>query len=143
MAHSVKQRRPLQIVLKIAGVYNILWGAWVVLLPLSFFHLTEMPEPIYPTIWQSVGMVVGVYGLGYWLASYHYIRHWPVVMVGFIGKLFGPIGILFFTIRGEMDISWAIITLFNDLIWIIPFSMILFDAYKAHQFRNFSDTAST
>ncbi|MEM9296692.1 MAG: hypothetical protein AAGA57_12905, partial [Planctomycetota bacterium] len=45
-----------------AAAYNLLWGAWVVALPNTFFDWTGMPRPVHPSIWQCVGMIVGVYG---------------------------------------------------------------------------------
>ncbi|MEM8906868.1 MAG: alkyl hydroperoxide reductase, partial [Bacteroidota bacterium] len=68
--------------LQLAALYNILWGAWVVLFPLQFFALTSMATPTHAVIWQGMGMVIGVYGLGYWWASFSPVRHWPIVAVG-------------------------------------------------------------
>ena len=45
--------------LKLAAVYNILWGAWVVIWPNSFFEWTGMAPLQHPTIWQGTGMIVG------------------------------------------------------------------------------------
>ena len=126
----------LQITLKIAGVYNLIWGAWVVIFPNSLFEWTGISLPIYDMIWQSVGMIVGVYGLGYWWASRDYVRHWPVVMVGFLGKIFGPIGIIQHVFLIDDLSPWfLLVSLFNDVIWWIPFAMMVTQAYKAHGFR--------
>jgi small multidrug resistance pump len=76
----------------LAGVYNLAWGLWVVLFPNAFWALVRLPAPNYPPIWQCVGMMVGVYGVGYLAAAREPLRHWPVVLVGFLGKIFGPIG---------------------------------------------------
>ncbi len=51
-------------VLRAAAIYNVLWGAFVVLFPLAIFEWTDIPAPNYPEIWQCVGMIVGVYGVG-------------------------------------------------------------------------------
>jgi len=80
--------------LKLAAIYNILWGAWVVLFPNHFWELVGMEPMRHPMVWQGMGMVIGVYGLGYWWASYDPMRHWPIVAVGGLGKLFGPAGFL-------------------------------------------------
>lgn len=112
--------------LKIAAVYNILWGAWVVLLPNTFFDWTGMEPLTHVSIWQGTGMIVGVYGLGYWWASYNPIRHWPIIMVGFLGKIFGPLGFVFnyfFLHEIPYEFSYTLYT--NDLIWWIPFFLIL------------------
>ena len=78
--------------LSAAGIYNILWGAWAVLFPNAQFEWLGMPRPNYPQFWQCIGMIVGVYGLGYAIAGTDPVRHWPVVFVGFLGKIFGPLG---------------------------------------------------
>lgn len=126
------QHQPwMSTVLKGAAVYNILWGAWVVLFPSQFFQLTGMEIPNQLMIWQGMGMVIGVYGLGYWWASYAPVRHWPIVAVGFLGKIFGPIGFVFNYLQDIVPAAfgWTLIT--NDLIWWIPFFLIL---KTAHQF---------
>ena len=79
-------------VLLAAAVYNLLWGAWVVLFPNAYFDWTGMERPLYPEIWQCVGMIVGVYGVGYAIAAFDPLGHWPIVLVGLMGKVLGPIG---------------------------------------------------
>ncbi|MBV6646701.1 MAG: alkyl hydroperoxide reductase [Cyclobacteriaceae bacterium] len=111
--------------LKVAGVYNLFWGAWVILLPNHFFELTEMEPLNHPMIWQGMGMVIGLYGLGYWWASYDPIRHWPIVAIGLLGKLFGPVGFVFNYFTGQTPISFGFMLITNDLIWWLPFFLIL------------------
>lgn len=118
-------------VLKCAAVYNLLWGAWVVLFPQHFFQLTGMEIPNQLMIWQGMGMVIGVYGLGYWWASYAPIRHWPIVAVGFLGKIFGPLGFIFNYIQGIVPAAFGWTLISNDLIWWIPFFLILKTAHQA------------
>lgn len=130
MSMNIRRSWP-KYVLQMAGVYNLLWGAWVVIFPLSFFHWAEMPEPLYPTIWQSVGMIVGVYGLGYYLAARNPIQHYPIVLVGFLGKVFGPLGILYYYALDLLDGAFFWVTLCNDLIWLPFFGAILYQTLKA------------
>ena len=89
-------------VLQAAAVYNLAWGATVIAAPLLLFRWAAMEEPRYPQIWQCVGMIVGVYGVGYWIAAYDPYRHWPIVLVGFLGKIFGPIGFLQAATSGDL-----------------------------------------
>lgn len=119
-----------QLTLRIAAIYNILWGAWVVLFPNHFFDLLHMPRLNHPMIWQGMGMVIGVYGLAYWWASFDPIKFWPIIAVGFLGKIFGPAG---YVMNLWMDTAypqfgWTLIT--NDLIWWIPFGWMLWEAHK-------------
>ncbi len=118
-------------VLWIAAVYNVLWGAWVVLFPLAAFHLLHMPVPNYPQIWQCVGMIVGVYGIGYACAALDPYGQWPLVLVGLLGKLFGPMGFLMAGLQGTLPWRFGFLLLTNDFIWWIPFGLILLGAWRA------------
>lgn len=119
--------------LVLAGIYNLLWGSLVIIFPNHFFTLGNLPVPTYPMIWQSVGMIVGVYGIGYLIAATDPFRHWPIVLVGFLGKIFGPVGFLFHVVEGNLPIEAGVVIVFNDLIWWIPFFNILRKAFQKSQ----------
>jgi len=78
-------------------------------------------------------MIVGVYGVGYGCAALNPLRHWPIVLVGLLGKVLGPIGLLFALSRGEMERKFFYLILFNDIPWWIPFGLILVAAWKSGQ----------
>lgn len=122
-------------VLLSAAIYNLLWGAWTILLPDSFFTWVGIELPRYPQIWQCVGMIVGVYGIGYGIAAYDPVRHWPIVLVGFLGKIFGPIGFVQGLLTDTLPLKMGVINITNDVIWWIPFALILRHAYctERHQ----------
>jgi small multidrug resistance pump len=134
LASPSSLNRPwMRYTLLLAGAYNVLWGAWVVLFPQAFFNLLDMPVPNYPQIWQCVGMIVGVYGVGYAAASLDPVRHWPITLVGLMGKIFGPIGFLDAAMRGQLPWKFGCTILTNDLIWWLPFALILHAAWKTHR----------
>ncbi|MDC0255638.1 hypothetical protein OAK75_12125 [Bacteriovoracales bacterium] len=116
--------------LQLAALYNILWGAWIVLFPLHIFNLTGMTPPLYPEIWQCVGMIVGVYGVGYYFASKAPTLHWPITLVGLLGKIFGPIGFLHALLMERFSPLFGLVILTNDLVWWIPFGHILWVTWK-------------
>ena len=118
-------------VLAAAAVYNLAWGAWVLLDPGAIFRLSGLAEPAYPQIWQCVGMIVGVYGVGYAIAAGSPLRHWPIVLVGLLGKVLGPIGFLAAVSGGKLPWSWGWTILTNDLVWWVPFALILVAARRA------------
>lgn len=133
MNHTSPKAAPrwMSAVLWLAAVYNILWGAWVVIWPQAWFELSGLPVINYPSIWQCVGMIVGVYGIGYAIAAMDPIRWWPLVLVGLAGKIFGPIGFVMTASRGELPWSMGWTLLLNDLSWWIPFGLILLAARRA------------
>jgi peroxiredoxin len=120
--------------LRVAAIYNIAWGAWAVLDPRFPFFLIGATPPTDAYIWQCLGMVIGVYGIGYWLAASDPARHWPIVLVGLLGKIFGPIGFVWTgLITREAPTSLWPTLITNDLIWWVPFALILAHAWRINE----------
>jgi hypothetical protein len=118
--------------LRIAALYNLVWGATAIIAPLWMLERLGMnPLPNYPEFWQCIGMIVGVYGVGYWIAASDPVRFWPLVLVGLLGKILGPIGFLQAILAGRLPLSlgWTILT--NDLVWWVPFGIMLRNAARA------------
>lgn len=115
--------------LRAAGVYNLAWGAMVIAFPHLLFDFCGIARMNYPEIWQCVGMIVGVYGVGYLIAAEDPRRHWPIVLVGLLGKVFGPIGFVAALVNGTFPPVFGLTILTNDLLWWIPFILILWGAF--------------
>jgi hypothetical protein len=130
MSDSSKPARWVVGVLILAAVYNVVWGGFVVFFPMAFFDWLAIPRPSYPQFWQCIGMMVGVFGVGYLIAAGDPVRHWPIVLVGLLGKVLGPIGFLNAALRGELPwaFGWTLVT--NDLIWWVPFGLILYGVFQ-------------
>lgn len=118
-------------VLWLAAVYNVIWGVSVVALPNQIFEWVGMAPPNYVWLWQCLGMVIGVYGVGYALAAMRPYRHWPIVLVGLLGKIFGMAGFAwaYYEKTIVQEFGWVILA--NDVIWVIPFAFILHGAWRA------------
>ena len=115
----------------VAGLYNLAWGTLSVLSPGTLLTFAETAaEPVASRLWQCIGMIVGVYGVGYIIASYAPYRHWPITLVGLLGKTFGPIGFVIAVSNGSLPAHMGWIILANDLIWWIPFTVILWGAVR-------------
>ena len=119
-----------------AGIYNLAFGVFSIVFPAAIFELIEMQPPKYPELWQCIGMIVGVYGVGYIIAAFAPARHWPIVLVGFLGKLFGPIGMAWAVYRGTLPLNFGLANVTNDLIWLVPFALVLIHARQYHSQRN-------
>jgi small multidrug resistance pump len=81
-------------VIAAAGLYNVLCGAFIVLRPLDLFRVLEIAPPNYLEIWQGTGMFVSTLGLVFLIAATNPLRHWPVVLLGFLTKAGAAIGFL-------------------------------------------------
>jgi hypothetical protein len=125
MTNTKEAPRWMRNTLIAAGVYNIAWGAFAVLFPNAVFEWLSMPLPNYPQFWQCIGMIVGVYGVGYIIAAFDPVRHWPIVLVGLLGKVFGPLGMVGSLWSGALPWGFALNCVTNDVIWWVPFVIIL------------------
>jgi len=123
-------------VLLLAAAYNVLWGLSAIVFPEAAFRLAGMPAPRYPELWQCIGMIVGVYGIGYGIAAFDPARHWPIVLVGLLGKIFGPIGFAQALLSDRLPMAFGATIITNDLIWWVPFGLILVFAYRQRPGRS-------
>lgn len=115
----------------LAGIYNLSFGVFAIVFPRAIFDWIAMDPPKYLELWQCIGMIVGVYGVGYIIAAFDPVRHWPIVLVGFLGKIFGPIGMAWSIYQGTLPVAFAAANVSNDLIWLVPFALVLQHAYKS------------
>ena len=114
-----------------AALYNLAWGTLCVLAPGALLTFVGVaPDPVASQLWQYIGMIVGVYGVGYIIASYAPYRHWAITLFGLLGKVFGPIGFLIAVSSGSLPARLGWIILANDVIWWIPFTVILWGAVR-------------
>jgi hypothetical protein len=75
-------------------------------------------------------MIVGVYGVAYIIAARDPVRYWPIVFAGLLGKLLGPVGFLYSALQGRLPWVAGLIILTNDIVWWIPFGLVLANAYR-------------
>lgn len=119
-------------VLRIAALYNLLYALLLAIWPAQAFEWLQMPATPDVMI-RCIGMMVGVYALGYWIAAQDVLRYWPLVAVGIVGKTLGPIGFLQSALSGALPWHSGIMLLFNDLIWWVPFWIIVLHCLRIPQ----------
>jgi small multidrug resistance pump len=100
-----------------AALYNLLWGAAIILFPRRSIRLLGLPETMPVPLWQVIGMLVMVYAPGYFWAARHPERHRQLVLIGMVGKACGPIGFAWSATRGDLPRSFGLTILTNDLLW--------------------------
>ena len=116
-------------ILFLAAAYNIVWGIIVSLVP-ELILFDDVSSPFILIILRCVGMLVGVYGIAYYIASKDPAKYWSLVFVGYVGKILGPIGAFYYVYTGAIKKEFLIVNIFNDLIWLIPFTWIIYQAVK-------------
>jgi len=120
-----------------AGLYNLAWGSVSVIAPRPMLSWCGFdPLPTYPGIWQGMGMLLALFGVGYLIAAANPARHWAIVFIGLLSKVIGSLGYLGAAAQGEMPWSFAPMLLINDVIWWWPFAMILGYAADTHAWHD-------
>lgn len=119
-----------RIVFLLAGIYNLVFGLWAGLCPQAFFSLIQIDSPRYPVIWACLGMVVGLYGLLYLHAAARLDRAFPIIAVGLLGKVLGPLGGCVAVSQAELPLRMLSLLVLNDLIWWLPFGLFLLEGTR-------------
>ncbi len=123
----------MHLILRAAGIYNMLWGTFAIVAPVASLRLHAMPtSDIVQPVWQGLGLVLGLFGLGYWLSARDPYRHWVVIFIGLLSKVIGPIGLCGSFLQGTLPAQGLCMTPTNDLIWWVPFAIILWRAAVWH-----------
>lgn len=125
--------RLYRLILLLAAAYNVGLGLWAVVAPRGFFDLFQLAPPRYPAIWSTLGMVLGLYGLLYAYGALHLERARPIIAVGLLGKLLGPIGWILAVHAGELPVRTFAFIAFDDLVWWLPFAIFLLEGSRAGQ----------
>ena len=125
----IAHRRQHRIVFCLAGMYNILWGLYAALDPQWLFRFAGLPDQNYPQIFACLGMVVGLYGIIYLEVARVPERGWLLAAIGLLGKILGPLGLAVLILTGQWPLATIILCLTNDLIWWVPFTRYMIDAW--------------
>ena len=116
-----------------AAAFDVLGGAVLLVSPALAFAWGGIEPPGELEVWQALGLLIGVYGLGHALAARHPFRLWPVVLVGLLGKILIPVGFVWAASQGRLPWQLGVLVLALGPIWWLPFAWILRGAARAHR----------
>lgn len=125
-AHEAAPPRWPVVWLILGGIHSIVWGLGIILMPgpaSAIYGLSAPPHDLF--LWQGTGLVIVLFGTGYLIAASSPFHHWAVVLIGLLAKVLGPIGMLVAVLRGEVSANVLWLLPVNDVIWWIPFSIIV------------------
>lgn len=131
----IRRRRFHRALFALAGAYNIAWGIFSAADPQWLFRYAGMPLSNHPEIFACLAMVVGIYGLLYWVVVLWPEDGFAIAAVGLLGKVLGPIGLARLIATGAWPLRSLILCVTNDLIWWAPFVMYLRDSWPLFRAR--------
>ncbi len=130
---AAQHERWMRAILWLAALYHVSWGLLIVTCPMETLRLAGVDAAGSPQLWQGFGMIFAVFGIGYGIAARNPVKHWLLIVVGLLGKVLGPTGFLAGVLRGQLawTSGWTFLT--DDVVWWLPFSWVLYEAYRAHR----------
>lgn len=122
----------MRLSLILAGAYHIIFALWANCWPFHCFDCIGMERPNHPMLWRTLALISGFLGLAFLVAASDPIRHWPIVLFGFI-KFIATTLIVSFTVwNSTLPIFSLLFIPFDDLIWIPPFALTLWATIRAN-----------
>ena len=100
-----------------AAIYNVVWGAAVVVFPGALLRFAGMDASNSIPLVQVMGMMVGVYAYGYYLLAREPLRYSGLIWIALAGKTLGPIGFAYSASTGALPWTFGWVCMFNDVIW--------------------------
>lgn len=120
-------------VLLLAGIYNLAWGFFIYNFPDAFYQwVTATEKPAIPAIgWQGMGVLF--FGVLYMATALYPGKLWYLLIAGILSKLLGGMWFYWVVMQQEVTNKFLFHLIMNDLVWIIPFTIIATRAWKVYR----------
>lgn len=107
-----------------AGAFNLLAGLGMVVCYHEGYRALgiQKPELALPT--QLVGMLVMLFGWGYWMVARHPKENANVLRLGWWSKALGSALAFYHYFEGNVTWLLPVLVLFADVAWLVPFWII-------------------
>lgn len=119
-------------VLLVAGFYHVAFALWANLWPNLCFDWIGMARPNHPMLWQGLGWIMGMLGIGQLLAAGNPIQRWPVVLVSLVKFTLGIVFASIALVQGKIPLSGIWLMVVDSVVWWVPFALILWGCVRAH-----------
>lgn len=122
-------------VLAFAGIYCLSFAAWTFFFPGQAYEWVSVEKGGHLVLVQVIGLFYFVFGLSFFLAAKDPIRHWRIVFIC-TAKIALVLGISMYTWWHQvLPLRLIVLLCIDDVIWFVPFVMILWAALQAKSGR--------
>lgn len=120
----------MRILLRFVAVYNVLAGIGMLVFYHEGYKLLGLTKPSLNLPIQLVGVLVGLFGIGYWLVASNPVENRNVLMLGFWSKALGSVLGLYYLAVGKLPLVFLPVLFFADIVYLPPFYVILRRLYR-------------
>jgi small multidrug resistance pump len=107
------------------GGYNLLAGLSFLVFYHESFKLLGVPKPEFLLPVQLVGILVGLFGVGYWMVAWNPLENRNVLLLGFLSKLLGSVLAIVSVVVGAAPPILLLMVFVSDIVYLPPFWRIL------------------
>jgi small multidrug resistance pump len=107
------------------GGYNLLAGVGMFGLYHEGYKLLSLDKPQLNLPIQLVGILVGLFGVGYWMVAAHPIENRNILLLGFWSKALGSALGIYYVCVGKLPPLFIAVLFFSDIAYLPPFFVIL------------------
>lgn len=120
----------MRTLLRFVAVYNVLAGIGMLIFYHEGYKLLGVVKPQLNLPIQLVGVLVGLFGVGYWLVANNPVENRNVLMLGFWSKALGSVLGLYYVFAGKLPPVFLVVLFFADIVYLVPFAVILRRLYR-------------
>ena len=131
----------MRFLLRFVGVYNILAGFSMLVFYHEGFKFLGIPKPQLMLPLQLVGILVGLFGVGYLLVARNPIENRNLLMLGFWSKALGSALGVGYVVLGKLPPVFLVILFFADIVYLPPFYVIMRRLYALSGKRGAADAS--
>ncbi|HET6879880.1 MAG TPA: hypothetical protein VFI31_06985 [Pirellulales bacterium] len=107
------------------GGYNLLAGLGMLCFYHEGFKLLGVAKPDLNLPIQLVGVLVGLFGIGYWMVAAEPVRNRNILLLGFWSKALGSLLGIYYVGVGKLPPFFLAILFVSDIGYLPPFYAIL------------------
>ena len=107
------------------GCYNLLAGLTMMVFYHESFRFLGVPKPHLMLPVQLVGILVGLFGVGYWMVVRNPVENRNLLVLGFWSKALGSSLGVGYVLLGKLPPVFLVILFFADIIYLPPFLVIM------------------
>jgi hypothetical protein len=128
--------RWMKFVLRFVALFNIGAGLFMLIGYHETYEIIGMPKPERSFPIQLVGILVGLFGVGYYLVAKNPVENRNVLALGFWSKFLGSCLGTGYVLMGKLPPHFVAVYFFADVIYLPPFYLIMRRLYALARERD-------
>jgi hypothetical protein len=107
----------MRFVLRFAGTFNLLAGAYMIIFYHEGYKMVGAPKPELVLPVQIMGILVAMFGVGYHCVASRPVQNRDLLMLGLLSKAICAAAALLYVLDGQLPAWFAIVVFLADIIW--------------------------